>query len=346
MPIVVPCHRVLRTGGGIGGYTGGLERKRYLLGGRGRGGVVTRARGGSPVAPSLRAPGGEVQAHVGQRRRVPRAAPSARRGTARAVASGSASSWTPAIERRHERAHVGRLGVAALEPRCAPRRSRRARSVALGLLGRRRSTTGSATRARCAPTAPRADRAVERVDHVRDVPLSAALRLEPARRVAARRAGARTGRRARGSSGRSRSRTRRRPAAARLSSRRSATRTSARGPRAARARATIAGETSTAMTRPRGTRFEQLGGDAAGAAAGVEHRLVAAQLEPLEHRETPVELGRGDAVVGGGVPVQWRSVSHARHDSVRDHVRACAMHMDRRDGRERALVAFRRAAEW
>jgi methylated-DNA-[protein]-cysteine S-methyltransferase len=31
MPIVVPCHRVLRSGGGIGGYTGGLERKEYLL---------------------------------------------------------------------------------------------------------------------------------------------------------------------------------------------------------------------------------------------------------------------------------------------------------------------------
>ncbi len=31
MPIVVPCHRVLHTGGGLGGYTGGLERKRYLL---------------------------------------------------------------------------------------------------------------------------------------------------------------------------------------------------------------------------------------------------------------------------------------------------------------------------
>jgi methylated-DNA-[protein]-cysteine S-methyltransferase len=29
--IVVPCHRVLRTGGGLGGYGGGLERKRYLL---------------------------------------------------------------------------------------------------------------------------------------------------------------------------------------------------------------------------------------------------------------------------------------------------------------------------
>ena len=32
MPIVVPCHRVVRTGGGLGGYTGGLERKQFLLG--------------------------------------------------------------------------------------------------------------------------------------------------------------------------------------------------------------------------------------------------------------------------------------------------------------------------
>ena len=31
IPIVVPCHRVLRTGGGLGGYTGGLERKVELL---------------------------------------------------------------------------------------------------------------------------------------------------------------------------------------------------------------------------------------------------------------------------------------------------------------------------
>lgn len=31
IPIVVPCHRVLRTGGGIGGYGGGLESKRALL---------------------------------------------------------------------------------------------------------------------------------------------------------------------------------------------------------------------------------------------------------------------------------------------------------------------------
>lgn len=32
LPIVVPCHRVLHAGGGLGGYTGGLERKRLLLG--------------------------------------------------------------------------------------------------------------------------------------------------------------------------------------------------------------------------------------------------------------------------------------------------------------------------
>jgi methylated-DNA-[protein]-cysteine S-methyltransferase len=31
VPIVVPCHRVLRTGGALGGYGGGVERKRYLL---------------------------------------------------------------------------------------------------------------------------------------------------------------------------------------------------------------------------------------------------------------------------------------------------------------------------
>ena len=31
VPIVVPCHRVVRTGGGLGGYTGGLERKIALL---------------------------------------------------------------------------------------------------------------------------------------------------------------------------------------------------------------------------------------------------------------------------------------------------------------------------
>jgi methylated-DNA-[protein]-cysteine S-methyltransferase len=32
LPIVVPCHRVLHADGGLGGYTGGTERKRLLLG--------------------------------------------------------------------------------------------------------------------------------------------------------------------------------------------------------------------------------------------------------------------------------------------------------------------------
>lgn len=31
LPIVVPCHRVVRTGGGLGGYIGGLEAKKALL---------------------------------------------------------------------------------------------------------------------------------------------------------------------------------------------------------------------------------------------------------------------------------------------------------------------------
>ncbi len=32
IPIVVPCHRVVASGGGLGGYTGGLHRKEFLLG--------------------------------------------------------------------------------------------------------------------------------------------------------------------------------------------------------------------------------------------------------------------------------------------------------------------------
>jgi O-6-methylguanine DNA methyltransferase len=31
VPIVVPCHRVVATGGGLGGYGGGLQMKRRLL---------------------------------------------------------------------------------------------------------------------------------------------------------------------------------------------------------------------------------------------------------------------------------------------------------------------------
>ena len=31
IPVIVPCHRVLHSTGGLGGYTGGLDRKRTLL---------------------------------------------------------------------------------------------------------------------------------------------------------------------------------------------------------------------------------------------------------------------------------------------------------------------------
>ena len=31
LPIVVPCHRVLRTDGALGGYVGGLDAKTALL---------------------------------------------------------------------------------------------------------------------------------------------------------------------------------------------------------------------------------------------------------------------------------------------------------------------------
>lgn len=31
IPVIIPCHRVLRTGGGLGGYTSGIERKAILL---------------------------------------------------------------------------------------------------------------------------------------------------------------------------------------------------------------------------------------------------------------------------------------------------------------------------
>jgi O-6-methylguanine DNA methyltransferase len=31
LPIIIPCHRVIAAGGKLGGYGGGLDRKRWLL---------------------------------------------------------------------------------------------------------------------------------------------------------------------------------------------------------------------------------------------------------------------------------------------------------------------------
>jgi hypothetical protein len=49
--------------------------------------------------------------------------------------------------------------------------------------------------------------------------------------------------------------------------------------------------------------LDQRLGDAPGAAAGVQHELVAAQLEPVEHVQAERLHGRGDAVVAGAVPL-------------------------------------------
>jgi methylated-DNA-[protein]-cysteine S-methyltransferase len=46
IPIVVPCHRVLASSGGLGGYTGGLDRKRRLLG------IEAGAAGGQLALPA------------------------------------------------------------------------------------------------------------------------------------------------------------------------------------------------------------------------------------------------------------------------------------------------------
>ena len=64
IPIVVPCHRVLHSGGGLGGYGGGVDNKVLLLklegaiGGDEEGDVSTASRFGAsprpPVAPRAR----------------------------------------------------------------------------------------------------------------------------------------------------------------------------------------------------------------------------------------------------------------------------------------------------
>ena len=83
MPVVIPCHRVLRTGGGMGGYTGGLERKRFLLElegarargerGRGPGGVLLRSA--FPGGPGGRWPSRPGRGGGGGARGAPSPAP-------------------------------------------------------------------------------------------------------------------------------------------------------------------------------------------------------------------------------------------------------------------------------
>jgi len=59
--IIVPCHRIIAAGGGLGGYSSGLARKRALLAhesrflGRGGAADLARSRGKMPLPPKLAA---------------------------------------------------------------------------------------------------------------------------------------------------------------------------------------------------------------------------------------------------------------------------------------------------
>jgi methylated-DNA-[protein]-cysteine S-methyltransferase len=66
IPIIVPCHRVLHADGGLGGYSGGLDRKRYLL----------RLEGSFPADLAVRRPLGGGHSAAATRRRPPGDRPS------------------------------------------------------------------------------------------------------------------------------------------------------------------------------------------------------------------------------------------------------------------------------
>ena len=119
------------------------------------------------------------------------------------------------------------------------------------------------------------------------------------------RTGGRRAVRGRGSSGRSRWRRSRRPARRARASSRSETISSTRSPNSARfsrACSIIDGEPSTPITLPSGRRSQISARDAAAAAAGVEHGLVTAEVEPGEHLPPPLLLRRRDPVVGAPRP--------------------------------------------
>lgn len=50
--LVIPCHRVVPTGGGLGGYGGGVERKRWLLAHEARFAGRTGSAGGGEARPA------------------------------------------------------------------------------------------------------------------------------------------------------------------------------------------------------------------------------------------------------------------------------------------------------
>ena len=164
-----------------------------------------------------------------------------------------------------------------------------------------------------------------------DVPVAAALRDEPAARphdpgeVPEQAVVVRDPVEGRG--GQDRVRRSPRPAGAAPSGRRPRSRpVAANGASRARAASTIAGDPSSATTRPAGSRAEQLLGHPAGPAAGVEHRLVAPQREATQDVGAPAGHRVRDAVVRRGVPVarsrSRRVVSHPPPPGARSRSRA------------------------
>ena len=63
--------------------------------------------------------------------------------------------------------------------------------------------------------------------------------------------------------------------------------------------------------------FQELLGDAAGAAAGVDDRLIRMRVETIQHLEAPLVLGLGDLIVGLGVPLAGTTVIERGHSPVR-----------------------------
>ena len=60
--IIVPCHRVIGADGGLGGYGGGLDRKRWLLEHEAEvPGTASRVASGVPVGTAIaNAPGSSL----------------------------------------------------------------------------------------------------------------------------------------------------------------------------------------------------------------------------------------------------------------------------------------------
>ena len=128
-----------------------------------------------------------------------------------------------------------------------------------------------------------------------------------------------------------------RPALASSSSVRSATSASSWGRRTSRPSRPSTPSRRPPITRPWGRRSISICGDPAGAAAGVEHGLVAAQLESLEDRLRPLLVRDGDALVARRVPL-----ARAGHQSARRH-RAAARPPDCLEGVDRGRVLQRDA---